>query len=338
MAKSRKELRRRRSRRSRRESYPSALLKSINALVDRRALDKAVPSNAKRWKPWRLMVAALLMAWHEGSSLSEKFAGTQIVMRELFPRTRLGKTYQGFIKALLGATAQLDWLAEHLRADLPAWAGPYWRCGGWCAFAVDGSRVECPRTAANQRELGCAGRKKTGPQLFLTTIYHLSTGLPWAYRIGPGTDSERHHLRAMLGQLPPASLLVADAGFVGYDLLASILAGGRNFLFRVGSNVTLLKNLGYGRVRDDDTVHLWPVKAAKGRQRPLTLRLIRLHDGRQPVYLLTNVLKESRLSVRQAGELYRLRWSVEMSQSYCPHCHVLYHVVSLGLGWVKAAA
>jgi len=122
MAKSRKELRRRRNRRSRRESYRSALLKSISALVDRRALDKAVPSNAKSWKPWRLMVAALLMAWHEGSSLSEKFTGTRIVMRELFPRTRLGETYQGFIKALLGATPELDWLSEHLRAQLPAWA------------------------------------------------------------------------------------------------------------------------------------------------------------------------------------------------------------------------
>ena len=32
------------------------------------------------------------------------------------------------------------------------------------------------------------------------------------------------------------------------------------------------------------------------------------------------------------------RWQNEMYQSYCLQCHVLYQVVSLGLGRVKAAA
>jgi hypothetical protein len=172
--------------------------------------------------------------------------------------------------------------------------------------------VECPRTEANERELHCAGKKKTTPQLFLTTIYHLGSGLPWAYQIGPGTDSERNHLRAMLDRLPPGGLLVADAGFVGYDLLDSIGRGGRHFLIRAGRNVTLLKGLGYGRIRHDGIVHLWPAKAAKKRQPPLTLRLIRLHDGRKPVCLITDVLDERRLSDRAAGELYRLRWGVEV--------------------------
>jgi hypothetical protein len=206
----------------------------------------------------------------------------------------------------------VDWLGEQLRAQMPTLAGRYWRPGGWCALAVDGSRVECPRTAANERELHCAGKNKTTPQLFLTTIYHLGTGLPWAYQIGPGTDSERNHLRAMLDRLPPGCLLVADAGFVGYDLLDSIQAGGRHFLIRAGRNVTLLKGLGYGRTRQGDLVHLWPAKAAKKRQPPLTLRLIRLHDGRKPVCLITDVLDQRRLSDRAAGELYRRRWGVEV--------------------------
>ena len=68
-----------------------------------------------------------------------------------------------------------------------------------------------------------AGRKKTGPQLALTVLYHMGTGLPWAWRTGPGTDAERAHLRSMLATLPSGSLLVADAGFTGYDLLRTLL-------------------------------------------------------------------------------------------------------------------
>ena len=102
-------------------------------------------------------------------------------------------------------------------------AGKYWRRGGRCAFAADGSRVECPRTAANERELKCAGRKKTGPQLFLTTLWHMGLGLPWDYRIGPGTASERRHLEDMLPDLPDDAVVVADAGFSGYDLYRRLL-------------------------------------------------------------------------------------------------------------------
>jgi hypothetical protein len=80
--------------------------------------------------------------------------------------------------------------------------------------------------------LGCAGKKKTGPQLFLTTLWHMGTGLPWDYRIGPGTASERHHLRDMLADLPAKAMVVADAGFTGYELLRAIDQLGLSFLVR----------------------------------------------------------------------------------------------------------
>ena len=110
---------------------------------------------------------------------------------------------------------------------------------GWRVFAVDGSRIETPRTVANQAAFGCAGRDKSGPQMQLTLIRCLATGLPWAWKTGPGADAERTHLRDMLDLLPPGSLLLADAGFTGYDLFEAILAGDRHFLIRVGANVRL---------------------------------------------------------------------------------------------------
>ena len=265
-----------------------------------------------QWSSWLLAMGAVLMAWDDPPSLTARFQSVLATLGQWFPRRKLGTTYQGFIKALKTHSALLlDCLSDHLRSHLPHWAGAHWRRQGWIAFAVDGSRVECPRTAANERQLRCAGKKRTAPQLFVTTIYHMGTGLPWSFRAGPGTDSERHHLRQMLPLLPEQALLVADAGFVGYELLDSILSGGRHLLIRVGSNIRLLRELGYTSVHQDQTVCLWPDKQQKRRQPPLVLRLIRLHNGRKPMYLLTD-LPAGQLTDRQAGQLYRLRWGIEV--------------------------
>jgi hypothetical protein len=223
----------------------------------------------------------------------------------------VGKSYTGWY------TAQLQWLtplrpalSNRLRRQMQALAGPYWQRAGWCAFAVDGSRVECPRTQANQRQLKCAGKAKTGPQLFLTTLLHMGTGLPWDFRIGPGTDSERRHLEDMLASLPPRALVVADAGFTGYDLFRRLLAAEQNFLIRVGANVHLLKQLGYFEQEGADTVYLWPEKNA--RQLPVTLRLIKRQRGKKKMYLVTNVLDKKALTDKSAGVLYAMRWGVEV--------------------------
>jgi len=42
------------------------------------------------------------------------------------------------------------------------------------------------------------------------------------------------------------------------------------------------------------------------------LRLIVIHDGKQPVYLVTSVLTKGRLSDKQAIEIYRYRWGIEL--------------------------
>lgn len=260
-----------------------------------------------------LIWTALLMAWDGGVTLAEQFASSRAAVTQMFPfLRRVGKTYQGFVKALaVWGAFLLDRLARHLRLQMRS-MGSCWTIGGIEAFAVDGSRVECPRTAANQKELKRAGRKKTGPQLSLTTMYHMGSGCVWDYRIGPGVESERTHLRAMLATLPPGATIVADAGFIGYDLLREILVGGRHVLFRVGSNRTLLQNLGYARVENDSTVYLWPEQARNKHQPPIVLRLMVLHGGRHPVYLVSDVLSDEDLSLEQASVLYRLRWGIEV--------------------------
>lgn len=263
-----------------------------------------------RWTPQRLFWMGMLMAWSAEQTLTDRFEAARDLLKTLFPKWALGKTYTGWYDA------QKKWLApllpafaKRLRKQMRQQAGKYWLREGWCAFAVDGSRVECPRTVANET-LGCAGRKKTGPQLFLTTLWHMGTGLPWDFRIGPGTASERRHAEEMLADLPLQALLVADAGFTGYDFYQRILAAGHSFLLRVGANVHLLRELGFVADERQNTVYLWP--DGKRDQPPLVLRLIVLKQGKKKMYLVTNVRERAALSEKAAAVLYEMRWGVEV--------------------------
>ena len=89
------------------------------------------------------------------------------------------------------------------------------------------------------------------------------------------------------------------------------LESGRHYLIRVGSNVSLLRKLGYAR-ENGGTVYLWPDRAARRNLPPIVLRMVVVHNGRHPVYLVTSVLSKSRLSDAQVAELYARRWGIEL--------------------------
>jgi hypothetical protein len=200
-----------------------------------------------------------------------------------------------------------------------------YRVAGYLVFGVDGTRIEVPRTAANQEALGVdlartrrQGRRRLvdqkkadSPSIWLTTLWHVGAGLPWAWQRGTSTSSERDHLRQLLAWLPERSLLTADAGFTGYEFWKDLLAARHDFLIRVGRNVRLLRRLGVFR-ESAGRVYLWPETAALRHQPPLVLRLVVAHGGRHPIYLVTSVLSGRALSDRQLIELYRARWGIEV--------------------------
>ena len=264
-----------------------------------------------QWTPQRLTWVAAMMAWDEGQTLDSRWEHSREVAGGLHAHWSLGTSYSGFAAALVRESPRIvaGIKAKFRQAMLAMGSRHQTRCG-WRAFAVDGSRVEAPLTQANEDGLGCAGRKKTGPQVFLTTLWHMGLGLPWDFRVGPGTDSERRHLEQMLEDLPQDSLIVADAGFVGYELCQRVLSAGQSFLLRVGGNIRLLTDLGWEHEERDGVVYLWPLKHRH--LPPLKLRLIVLERGKQQAYLLTNVFDAKRLTEDAAGVLYEMRWGVEV--------------------------
>ena len=304
------------------------------------------------WKPRMLVAAVLFLVTSGKGTLSGGFTLARKVVAKIFRwQSAPGQSYQGFAKQLRKWHNELKVAVMfHLHQVMQEQLSEQWTTGGFVVIAGDGSRVELSRTlsletafsprkkqrassrkakAKKNKSRSKTSAKKTkakakaksqsaqsiqkktnSPQMWLTLLWHVGSGLPWDWRTGPSDSSERAHLEEMLPNLPENALITADAGFVGYEFWSRILEAGHHFVIRVGSNVRLIRNLGFAR-QHEHTVYLWPEKAAKNNQPPLVLRLIVLGDGRQPVYLVTD-LPKSRLRDRQAAEIYKARWGIEL--------------------------
>jgi len=300
------------------------------------------------WLPRMLAVTALIWATLGLENLTACFEQARKITKKIFRwQPEPGMTYQGFMKVLGKWHVKLMLaITPHIQAKMRETLPGQWEIAGYVVFAGDGSRVEVARTrsleqafspkscrkpkgkgkkktsrgargaakrrrAKKKKQSAASVKKKTtSPQIWLTLMWHVGTGLPWDWRTGPSDSSEREHLEEMLGKLPENSLITADAGFVGYDFWTAILEAKHHFVIRVGGNVRLLRKLGYAR-EYNHTVYLWPDQAAKKERPPLALRLIVIHNGKHPVYLVTD-LNKTQLSDRQAATIYAARWGIEV--------------------------
>lgn len=294
------------------------------------------------WTPQRLVYSACLVALEQGP-LVERFLDAREYLRSVCPHWKLGTSHGGWVEAHKREQERLiPAIKERLRQHNQALSSRA-VASRWQALAVDGTNAACPRTRDNQAAMGDTGRPDGIPQLSMTLIQHVDTGLPWDFRVGSSDESERGHLRAMADDLPSDSLLVADAGFIGYDLCRELLEKRRHFLLRVGGNARLLQKLGYQsendipRVDGDDvadnknlkvdvqvhvpdavhregqTVYLWPIQQQERREPPIRLRMILVRDAdKRPVHLVTSVLEASELAAGEASAIYRARWNIEV--------------------------
>lgn len=311
------------------ESYRTQLLEAISRFLPHQGLPLLSGDDRVRWTSRMLAMVAMLMAWSSSATLLDRFAEARETVVEMYPtRRRPGGTVEGLFKALVGqGVAVLAVLCEYWRHCVRRVAGKHWTVEGWAVFGVDGSKFDCPRTEANEKGLGVSGKNNSGPQQLLTCLFHVASGMLWGWvRGGVTGDGERSQLRKMLDLLPADAMLLADAGFSGYDLLKGLMDRGNCFLIRVGANVKLIRKLGYYAREGKQTVYLWPLdkqgasghkhalpKSLKRVKPPLVLRLIELKDAKgRPVCLLSNVLQSSKLSDRSAERIYRLRWGIEV--------------------------
>lgn len=271
----------------------NTLRTAVTWIVNERSFQNLSWHGNTKWIVSDLIILAVLWVWSDSPTLTGAFAEARGWSLKMLGRVAIG-SYQGLTGALMTATATLlPLLWGRMHELMERHGGDYWRVGGWLPLAVDGSRVSTPRTAPNEKAF-CApnygrsasakhrAKKRRGrkvpkrkkksqpvkPQIWLTLIWHMGLRLLWCWRTGPSNSSERAHFQDMLKteKFSTKTLFCGDAGFVGHDFWRSIADQGHHFLMRVGSNVTLIRKLGYCR-ESNDIVYCWPDKAARKNNR-----------------------------------------------------------------------
>jgi hypothetical protein len=264
-----------------------------------------------------LFYILLLTTYCCGDSLPEKFEAARGFYVACYPkRKRPGASFTGFDKAVAKLPMPiLRTLAAAIRGRVGTVFGDRWKVGNFIPFGCDGTRQACPRSEELEKRLGTFGKEGSPPMIWNTSIVHLTLGFPFCWRLGKGgKSSERSHLMHMLRWLPAAAMIVADAGYVGYDVAATMIASGVFFLIRMSSNATF-----YSEADEpldefrEGIVYYWPKTQQDGGKPPIRGRLIRIHSDRQKmdVWLFTNVEDTKQLSLETAGIFYRWRWENE---------------------------
>jgi hypothetical protein len=296
-------------------SFPDCLREFLTPAVWKQVQNVArTPKRPPRWSRQALLLVLLFTTWSCGDSQAERFETARAFCVVCLPkRKRPGKTLPGFQQALVKLPMPVLWalagaVRRRLASLLHLWVD------GFIVLGCDGSRLECPRSEILEQRLGQGGKNHSAPTVWVTALVHLRLGVLWSWRLGKGTASERAHLVQLLPTLPAAALLVADAGFNGFQLVQAILAANASFLIRMSSKVSLYAEVDPpAKGWRDGLVRYWPRAAQQQRQLPIRLRLIRLRGKkrRQDVWLLTNVLDPRRLPLEKAAQYYRWRWENE---------------------------
>ena len=282
-----------------------------------------------RWNARMLVLAAVFWAWADQTSLLDRFQLAHKVVARLFRKRELPQqSYQAFIKLLRRHSVSLvPALVQRLRRRMTEDLKEQFTINGRAVFAVDGTKVLLPKTKSNEAAYAKTRKRKQTrtdvgaktasghlrnkvPQFYMTVMFNLGTQLLWDWRAGPSNASETEHLEEMIGSLPSNSIIVADAGFIGYDVWHQVFEAGHDWVVRVGANVKLLKKLGFTR-ENKSTVYYWPNEKRKQGHPPMVFRLLRIDGGKHPVYLITN-MRHSELSDRELSDLYRRRWGIEV--------------------------
>lgn len=297
-----------------RMSRTEDLRHAIDQCVDAQILENIPSHGNTKWTPYRLAMVALLWSWSARQAITQRFREAKGIAESLLP-SELPQHWQGFIKKLRSDHQSLKRiLMQNLRTQSQEFSQRNQIVAGRPLLAVDGTRLELPRTADNQQGYGTMQHSEATPSRptsWLTLLWDVVSRTPWDWRLGPTDNSERHDLLEMLDELPERSILTADAGFQGYDLWSRVIERGHDFVIRVGGQVHLLHEY-WDVTLEDDFVYLWPVEVQRKQLSPIKLRLLRIETDGEPVYLVTSLLNRRKLSRNKAAKVYRQRWGIEL--------------------------
>ena len=197
-----------------------------------------------------------------------------------------------------------------------------WRWRGRAVKLVDGTGLSMPDTEQNQAVYPQPDSQATGvgfPLTCMVMVICLATGAVLDAANGPYSGKGSGELglfRSLQAALQPGDLVLADALYCNYFLIATLLAGGVDVLFEQhGSRRTDFRR---GRsLGSRDHVVRWPRPARPAwmtrEQYTAFAEEIELREARVHHQVLVTTLRNPRqIDKQELSKLYGRRWNVEL--------------------------
>jgi Transposase DDE domain len=214
-------------------------------------------------------------------------------------------------------------LTRRTGQELSKQASPAWRWRGRAVKLVDGTGISMPDTPDNQARYPQPTTQAPGvgfPLARLVVVMCLATGAALDAAIGPhqGKGSgELGLVRQLLGSFQHGDVMLADALYCNYFLLAALMAGGVDVLVaQNGSRITDFRRGRWLGTRDHIvrwskpvTCPLW-MTAQQYADFPQEIELREVKVDHQ--VLVTTMVDHRRVSKDALSELFARRWHVEL--------------------------
>ena len=294
-------------------------------LVDRVVAETGRGEQRHRLLPARVVVYLVLaMALFSGQAYEE--VARLLVEGLAWARRWRGRWRVPSTPAIAKARARLgpEPLEALFRAAVrplatPATQGAWYR--GWRLLSLDGTTLDVPDSPANAAAFGRPathrGEQTAFPQVRVVALAECGTHAILDAALGPYHAGELSLAPELFGALSPGTLLLADRGFVSFDLWHTAQATGAALLWRTRTNALLpvLEAL-------PDGSYLSQIVAARDhrhRRDPITVRVVEYtlakDPGRPqrpaPYRLLTTILDPALAPAIELAALYHERWEFE---------------------------
>ncbi len=220
----------------------------------------------------------------------------------------------------LGA-APLEALYRRVVAPIASTGTPGAWYRGWRVMSLDGTTLDVADTAENARAFGrpgsARGAKSTGafPQLRLVGLLENGTHVISAATLGAYRVHERALKTAVLPALTADMLVLADRGFLSFDLWRPAAATGAALVWRASAHLRLpvLERYADGSYRSELR---WNSHCQSADRTAISVRVVDYSvtggpQGAQPYRLVTSLLDPARAPSAELAALYQERWEME---------------------------
>jgi hypothetical protein len=192
---------------------------------------------------------------------------------------------------------------------------------GLRVLAIDGTTLDVPDSPANAQAFGRPathrGERTAFPQVRVLGLAECGTHAIIAAVLGPLATGETTLAPSLFGRLGAGELLLADRGFIGFDLWRAAAATGAQLLWRAKTNQVLPvdRQLADGSYLS----RIYAARDQRAKRDPIVVRVVEYTLGKDPgrhqqpgpYRLLTTILGPDQAPAVELAALYHQRWEFE---------------------------